>query len=242
MLLPHERKQAREFGYSLDTKLMNDEFFYIDLEKMWFCLSIAILRQIQFSRGFLFLDDLAEYLKNAGSGEKFPNPNDLSASENELRFSYQFPDVLKLNQIEAFKSLYMNGNRSSEETWNIKRAIDMDEEDKKWVFPEINGKANSIENLEAFLQKEGYLINNSNKSSNKESPIQHKSLLPRSNGLEEAILNRNNKFWNKIELPEETDELIYEDDLVKEKESDNKFEFQFKNESKFPSKFNSLTL
>jgi flagellar biogenesis protein FliO len=34
VLLPHERKQAREFGYSLDTKLMNDEFFYVDLEKM----------------------------------------------------------------------------------------------------------------------------------------------------------------------------------------------------------------
>jgi hypothetical protein len=34
VLLPHERKQAREFGYSLDTKLLNDEFFYIDLEKM----------------------------------------------------------------------------------------------------------------------------------------------------------------------------------------------------------------
>lgn len=116
MLLPHERKQAREFGYSLDTKLMNDEFFYIDLEKMCFCLSIAILRQIQFSRGFLFLDDLAEYLKKAGSGEKFLSPNDLSASENELRFSYQFPDVLKLNQLEAFKSQYMDGNRSSEET------------------------------------------------------------------------------------------------------------------------------
>jgi hypothetical protein len=34
ILLPQERKQAKEFGYSLDTKLLNDEFFYIDLDKM----------------------------------------------------------------------------------------------------------------------------------------------------------------------------------------------------------------
>jgi hypothetical protein len=64
ILLAYERKQAKEFGFSLDTKLMNDEFFFIDLEKMWFWLAIAIQRQIHFSRGFTFLDDLAAYLKS----------------------------------------------------------------------------------------------------------------------------------------------------------------------------------
>lgn len=34
LLHPHERREAKELGYSLDTKLLNDEFFYIDLEKM----------------------------------------------------------------------------------------------------------------------------------------------------------------------------------------------------------------
>ena len=34
LLLPHEKKEAKNLGFSLDTKLLNDEFFFIDLEKM----------------------------------------------------------------------------------------------------------------------------------------------------------------------------------------------------------------
>lgn len=34
MLNPHEKKEAKELGYSMDAKLLKDEFFFIDLEKM----------------------------------------------------------------------------------------------------------------------------------------------------------------------------------------------------------------
>lgn len=34
LLYPHERKEAQILGHSLDTKMLNDEFYYIDLEKL----------------------------------------------------------------------------------------------------------------------------------------------------------------------------------------------------------------
>lgn len=176
ILLPHERKQAKELGHSLDTKLLNDEFFFVDLEKMWFWLAISIQRHIHFSRGFLFLDDLATYLKRGGRDEDC-DPDELSHNENELRFSYCFPDQLKLTQLESQKKRKNYGNRSSEETWNIKRAIDMDEENKNWVFPDIYSKDESIENLEAFLQKEGYSHKNHQRFSSHDSSLKSSSVM-----------------------------------------------------------------
>lgn len=114
MLNNLERKEAKEFGYSLDTKLLNDEFFFIDLEKMCFCLSIAIQRQIHFARGFLLLDDLATYLKTGKSETKMIDPSDLSASENELKFSYWFPDHLKLNHETQGNHEKMDCNKDSD--------------------------------------------------------------------------------------------------------------------------------
>lgn len=115
LLQPQEKRLAKDFGYSLDTKLQNDEFFFIDLEKMWYCLSIAIQRQISFSKGYLFLEDLAENQRKNGSTEKLLEATD---------FSYCFPDHLKLNQ-----TVDNNSNRSSQESWNVKRVINMDEEE-----------------------------------------------------------------------------------------------------------------
>jgi len=136
VLQPNEKKEAREFGYSMDAKLLKDEFFFIDLEKMWFCLAISIQRHIHFSRGFLFLDDLARFLKTGKWEDKILDWEDLSQSENELRFSYWFPDQLKLNNginegINEDKRV-----RLSEETSNIQKAIG--EQSSKWIFPSIN--------------------------------------------------------------------------------------------------------
>jgi hypothetical protein len=186
----------------------------------------------------LFLDDLAEYLEGAVSDEKFLSPNDLSDSENELRFSYQFPDHLKLNQIDAFKSDFISHNKSSKETCNIKRAIDMDEENKKWISPELQSNTHSTQNLEAFLQKEGYLKNNSNKSSNRASPLQLISLLPRNS---ELVEDGDGEIGNLVDHPEETDETMYEEKVCKEDEAENKFKRQFENDSKYPSTFIILT-
>lgn len=225
ILYPHERKQAKELGYSLDTKLLNDEFFFIDLEKMCYCLAIAIQRQIHFSRGFLFLDDLAAYLKRGGNDENIIDPDDLTHSENELRFSYQFPDHLKLTQMDQYRS----GDRSSEETCNIKRALDMDEEHKRCIFPDINGHPDSIENLEAFLQKEGYSKYSERPSLvSNESPMRLKSLLNSQNNHSiDSHQSRDNKYCNPSYHSDQEDDIEYEQDSKN---------LNVKNDPKYPSK------
>lgn len=49
LLLPQERNSAKIMGHSMDTKMLNDEFYYIDLEKLSFCLAIAIQKHIKYA-------------------------------------------------------------------------------------------------------------------------------------------------------------------------------------------------
>ncbi|CAI2374713.1 unnamed protein product [Moneuplotes crassus] len=129
LLLPQEKKLAKDLGYSLDTKLQNDEFFFIDLENMCFCLSIAIHRKITFSRGFLFLEDLEKLHKRKGSVEKDLDASDLSMHKHEINYSYCFPDQVKLDLADQYISNKEDLSRCREETCSVKKALDMDEEE-----------------------------------------------------------------------------------------------------------------
>ena len=144
VLHPHEKREAKEFGHSMDTKLLKDEFFFIDLEKMWFWLAISIQRHIHFSRGFLFLDDLAKFLKTGKWDDRILDWEELSQSENELRFSYCFPDKLKLNNEITNRTIDDGRMRVSEENSNIQKAIEGNGKPTKWIFPSINLKSSLV--------------------------------------------------------------------------------------------------
>lgn len=60
---------------------------------MSYCMAIAIKKHIDFSRGFLFKSDLQKH-GNMTDEEKM-----------DLRFSYNFKDVLKLKQEAEMTSL-----------------------------------------------------------------------------------------------------------------------------------------
>ena len=100
----NEKKCAMEYGYSLDKRLSKCTPIYSDLHKACFSLSQVVLRHIKFSRGFVFLEDLAGYLREEGlkqSAHKLrndiPNKIELTPSQNVLKFNYCFNSNLKFD-------------------------------------------------------------------------------------------------------------------------------------------------
>ena len=89
ILYPEERTHAKEQGFSVDAKLMREEYGLVNQEKMCYCFALAISRHIKFSRGYLFLEDLKGHLEEKSLEEP-------CLSQDELRFSYQFKSALKI--------------------------------------------------------------------------------------------------------------------------------------------------
>jgi hypothetical protein len=58
----NEKNGAWNLGQSLDSKKVTSALGYLDLKQICFCLARALNRHIEFSRGYLFLDDL-KFLK-----------------------------------------------------------------------------------------------------------------------------------------------------------------------------------
>ena len=87
LLHPDEKLMAREFGHSFDAHQKNPEWTQIELEKMSYCLALAVEKHIQFGRGHLFLSDLALGMKKMESE---------SLTAEEMRFSYKFSNPLKI--------------------------------------------------------------------------------------------------------------------------------------------------
>ena len=125
---------------------------------------------------------------------------------------------------------------------NVKRAIDMDEEDKNCVLPPIHFKNHSIGNANSFLHKEGQ-----HKLDEARTPVGKPrsrliSLLQSQN--RDAINSdlrdsRDNKFCNPTSNNEEVDDTTYEEELDDQSDpgSENGFKLQIENLSKYPSKF-----
>ena len=158
----------------------------------------------RFSRGFLFLDDLAAYLKTGKSRQgKLLDNNELTRSEKELQFSYCLPDHLKLDMKITDEKVDRNDERRvSEEQCNINMALSHEKDDEnECSLLDINKHQDSTANLEAFLQKEGFSKNNNNSQS---SPISDssskliklmKSQNKKSND-KDVKQSRENKYWN----------------------------------------------
>ena len=97
-----KNKNAVEYGYSL-SKITRCKPIYTDLHKTSFALAQAILKHIKFSRGMLFIEDLAQKLKNKEElensirNDSTLNKFELSPSLNIQRHIYCFNDKLKFD-------------------------------------------------------------------------------------------------------------------------------------------------
>jgi hypothetical protein len=58
MLDKDEKSKAINLGQSLDSKKITSALGYLDLKQICFCLAKALNKHIDFSKGYLYLDDL----------------------------------------------------------------------------------------------------------------------------------------------------------------------------------------
>ena len=79
MLRQSEKQAAMDYGYSVDSKKVQDALGYVDLEGICRSLSFAIMRHVDFAGGFLLLDDLRE------------------AENVDAQFSYKLTENLKID-------------------------------------------------------------------------------------------------------------------------------------------------
>ena len=95
-LLDEKTKQKlHNLGQSFDSKRMTDALSQLDLKMIIRCLSQALMKHIEFSRGFLFLSDLQDYLKYLEEQGEEADP--------KLEFSYDLRDNLKVQVGELKK-------------------------------------------------------------------------------------------------------------------------------------------
>jgi hypothetical protein len=81
-----------EYGYSLDKRMSKRTLpIYTDLDKTSYAFAQALLRHIKFSRGLLFLEDLAEKRDQLSPDtNNIVNKIELTPSQGVLRFNYCF--------------------------------------------------------------------------------------------------------------------------------------------------------
>ncbi len=108
-LSPLLEKEERELlwnnalGHSLDSKQVASALGYLDLKQICLCLAHALMRHIQFSQGFYFLDDLQEQIKALQLED-----------ELKLEFSYEIPQEMKID-IEGAKRRKRERDQRAEE-------------------------------------------------------------------------------------------------------------------------------
>ena len=79
LLLKDEKAEAADYGFSLDSKKVDETIGIIDIENICKCLAYAILKHIDFSKGEVLIDDL------------------VSEDEDIPQFSYDFDNNLRID-------------------------------------------------------------------------------------------------------------------------------------------------
>lgn len=89
LLSKEEKLEAKEYGYSFDSKKVKDAIGLLDIDILCQCIAHAMLKHIAFSKGEILIDDLVE------DNEDLPH------------FSYEFEDHLRidLDEIQRQKEL-----------------------------------------------------------------------------------------------------------------------------------------
>ncbi len=76
-------------GQSLDSKKVTSALGYLDLKQICYCLAHTLMKHIEFSRGYYFLDDLQrEQRESIPAGE-------------QLEFTYNLGKDMKIDLEEA---------------------------------------------------------------------------------------------------------------------------------------------
>ena len=68
-------------GYSLNAKKVTETLGFVDMKQICYCLAHAIMRHIEFSRGFYFLVDLQQSIQQN------------QQKEDDLEFSYKLGEL-----------------------------------------------------------------------------------------------------------------------------------------------------
>lgn len=96
-----ERDLAFNAGHSLDAKKMTEALGFLDMKQICYCLAHAIMKHIEFGKGFYFLADLQQYLKQFSKQDQQKllenstdsrNPYRRNA-EDELEFTYALGEL-----------------------------------------------------------------------------------------------------------------------------------------------------
>ena len=64
MLSPGERQKAFNAGQSMDSKKVTEALGFLDMKQICYCLAQALMKHVEFGKGFFFLADLQKYLKH----------------------------------------------------------------------------------------------------------------------------------------------------------------------------------
>ena len=69
-------------GYSLNSKQVTEALGFVDMKQICYCLANALMKHIEFCRGFYFLVDLQK---------------SLVSPQDDLEFSYKLGNHLKID-------------------------------------------------------------------------------------------------------------------------------------------------
>lgn len=110
-----ERDRLWNCGQSLDSKQVTSALGYLDLKQICYCLANALMKHIEFSQGFYFIDDLQEHLRTTAGGDSDRNPS--------FDFTYNIQDELKIDIEKAKKRKQEKEEESKKEFEALKKKM-----------------------------------------------------------------------------------------------------------------------
>ena len=80
-----ERTKALNAGHSMDSKKVAETLGYVDMKQICVCLANALLKHVEYGKGFLFQTDLLKYLEHVKDEKIDDEPVN---ANSELNFTY----------------------------------------------------------------------------------------------------------------------------------------------------------
>ena len=117
-----ERDKMWNTGYSLNSKKVTETLGFVDMKQICYCLAHAIMKHIEFGKGFFFLVDLQQSIlkmqraEAAGFSDGGQTPI-LGRHNDSLEFSYNLGEMkieLPLKEEQA-KRLVLTSEQRSED-------------------------------------------------------------------------------------------------------------------------------
>ena len=112
-----ERDRLWNCGQSLNSKQVTSALGYLDLKQICYCLANALMKHIEFSRGFFFLEELQEHLK---SQNDYIRGADTDRESLPLEFTYNIKDNLKIDLEKARQKKQAMEEQSRKELEELK--------------------------------------------------------------------------------------------------------------------------